>query len=752
MRSHELLPPAGPADGRLLVVAGGPDAPEVDLRAEGWSVVAEAEVPPDTRPVLVVTVGPRGSIADALDTIERVPLSACLLLSTEVVNDVTVERAAIRLAGHLGATIERIEDLDDPPVTGGVLLVVDDEAADDPRVTIRQARERFAELSTSAASVGSGRSLDALRRRLQASERARSHLAARAAGLELDLRSATRELALEQRRRDQLERSTSYRLGSAIVQGLRDPRQMPRRSRELVDRWRRRDQGRTTAVPRTGGSDTGPPDAAPRAPIVTTVPAVAAPARRNAIAAIVTDGVAEALVDDVLLTRLLPHDAVDLIVATSPKVVLIESEACLTGEAWAGAGSGAVPTRDRDLVAVLDAAERAGAATVLWWSGRRSAAPGLQPIAARCTLEVAADEAGFDWTIGVPVHRVHDAVRRHRLRQAHALREADPGSHPSPSRSPRLALGVWRGPLRPPAALAAVVDDLIGALDPSSWHGTGRWSPWPLADAWVVPADGPDRWQLAAAAVAGALPVVPGGGPLPTWATDLGAVAADTVDPAMFTEGGDRTAFDRRRPGWPAQRTAALHGGIVAALRGLGDLLGIEVVPASSRSVALHLGAAGQGDDLHLDTVLAQRDLPPGSVVVAHDGLSDRAVATCEALGLRVARHEPADTRFALRLEPGHGADHVASLVAGWELTRADVVGLGDVTSLTAGTVADLIRPGGEPGAPPAFLIARSETSSGRDLLPDTPADGAWDTDRTLPVVPYPEVPAVLVPRPEGGR
>lgn len=676
MRSHELLPAPETAAGRLVVLDAGEAAAKLELDAEGWSRVDPSALSPDDRCVVVAAAGDDGAVADVLPVLRGASPTAVLVLLTAPLADTAVERAAVAVAVH-GWEVTRTAPLDDEPWRTGVLLApAPDELAEGRTELARRARSAVRDRR--AVSEGeTDRSLDALRRRLHAAESARASEFTRAASLERDLERTRDELTRERERREELERSTSYRLGEAVVQSIRDPRQVPRRSRELLDRWRKRGQGGGISRSDRGGQPARL-EPARRSPIVTTVPSLAAPQRRDAVAGVVTDRTAQALEDDVLLTRLLPFDAVELIAITSPQVVLIESEACTAGQPWAGGGTGAVPARDRELAAIVDAADRVGAASVLVWSGPRWRAPGLAAIAERCTLEVAGDGGGFPWVLGPPPHRVH------------ASAPADRGG---------LALFDPRGEVRPPR-LDGDLTTLGGELGGPAV--TDPWATWSRHDAWLVPASGADRWQVAAAATAAATPIVRDTAAVPEWARAYGAVPLAELGEAS-------------RPAWSQRRRAILDGGCVATLRTLAELLGRDLVPATARSVALHLAAT---DDAHVDAVLALDHLPAGSVAVAPPGLSDRAVAALEGVGLRVREQAPADTRFDVALDASrHGPGHLADLLAGWELTRTPVVAAGAVDDVRTGTVADAdtrdrlverdaVRTG-EPDAPATLVPAR---------------------------------------------
>jgi hypothetical protein len=638
VRPRDLLP-TGPVDRTYRVLAGEEGSPAVDLEAEGWSATTGPDVDVD---VVVVSVGARGGVADALSVLTDLRPSAVLVVSDQPSNDRAVEHAVVHLAAE-GWAVSRVEDTDGPLLSAVLLTPADTDPMEGAKDLAERAR---AELEARREDDGTSLSVAALHRRLKAAERSRARESERAAALAQDLRVATRELALERRRLTDIERSTSYTLGQALVQSARDPRQVPRRSRELLDRWRKR--GRDPAERATTPATEAASALVDRTPIPITVPAVAAPRPAVAVAGVVTERTAQALQDEVLLTRLLPHDAAQLVAATVPTVVLIESEACAEGQPWTGAGSGAVPARDRDLAELLRAADQVGAATVLVWSGPRWRAPGLRAIAERCTLEVAGDDAGFGYTLGVPPARV--------------------ARDDAPSDDGTLAALDLRGDLR------------LRSTDPvERWCPelggpvvTDPWGVWSRRGRWLIPTTGPDRWQAVAAAVAGAVPVT-----ADEVGDDLARLGVRRLDEGV----GARLTWEQRR-------RAVLDGGTAATLRTLGELLGRDLLPVPARAVAVHLATA---DDRHVDALLAQTALPPGSVIVTPTPPPDRAVAALEALGHRVSDVESSGVRFAVVLDADrHARDHLADLLAGWELSRAAVVGPGGGDRPRVGTVGDV--------------------------------------------------------------
>jgi hypothetical protein len=680
VRLVDLLPAAGTVTPVMAVLRGANDAPDhVPGLPDGWEArTAPLGELPDLAGVGVVaiTVGPSGSVAAVRGQLDDVDRPRLTLLTVEPPAAASVERAVAELS-VVGFVPLAVTELAYERLGGAVDLEradADLEGELDPAELTDAAVARLQELHGDHGELAR-RTTAALTGRLRAAEAAREQDAARVVDLERQLRALRRKVAQAERRRDDLERSTSYRLGRALVQGARDPRRfvelLPRVVRKLRaialarvpgPLRRRLGGGSSTTTGSSGATSPSPSGAgAPRAALpdaaaqrratVTALATASRPLPRATVAGVVTDRTAAALDPDVALTRLLPHDARDLLEGLRPQLLLVESGATLAGQAWAGAGSGVVPQRDAELADLLAAASRAGAATVLVWSGPRSDAPGLTALAERFDLVVddhptaaSAGGVGAGWRLGVPVRQLW--------------------SHPAPRPGDTVGLLDPRGTTRPPAALAAQVRRHGQAVgDPALRE---PWALWHRHPAWLVP--GVDAWETDAAAVAGARPLVV------TPPTDLQRAAAERLGVRPVDHDDAVSALDPAAR-WRAARDVATHRSVVASLRRLGTILDRPVVPSAARSVAL---VVDRLDDATVAAILRQRARPPGGAVVVRDGGgSDRARDELAAAGLRVADGWlPSDVAAVARLDPAtHGPDHLEVLLAAAELTGAEVVG-----------------------------------------------------------------------------
>lgn len=259
---------------------------------------------------------------------------------------------------------------------------------------------------------------DALRQRLADAQRQHGELTTRLRGTEEQLRRTQRRLQM-------VEGSTSLRVGQALVAAVKEPRRVPRVSRQLLATWRRRPAGPGTAA----GGGPPPDDAAEHRRHFLTGIALSAGSRdRPVIAGILRADTAAALAPDCAVTVLTPHDADLLVEAISPDLVLIEAAAGRPGETWAYLGTPYAVDRDRALLAAMAGARATGAPVVLWWNVPYAEAPGLRRLAEQCDVVVAGENGPPDrppWSRGVQLS-VHNPLGAGN-RQSEPLRLGEPG-------------------------------------------------------------------------------------------------------------------------------------------------------------------------------------------------------------------------------------------------------------------------------------------------------------------------------------
>lgn len=189
---------------------------------------------------------------------------------------------------------------------------------------------------------------------------------------------------------ERVKKSTSYIVGAMLVAAAKDPRRLVLLPRDLWRLWRlrkaRRRHGLTTPATPTRASRQELLDFEAARLLL---PRVSSRTDRPfAIAGALTASTSGAWAPYAAVTRLLPHNAADLVRDVDPDIVVIESAAGATGEDWAHLGNPAAVDREAAALALIDAARERGRPVVLLRNSPPSHTVFLRDIAARCDLVV----------------------------------------------------------------------------------------------------------------------------------------------------------------------------------------------------------------------------------------------------------------------------------------------------------------------------------------------------------------------------
>ncbi|HSK22603.1 MAG TPA: hypothetical protein VK906_05490, partial [Egicoccus sp.] len=225
--------------------------------------------------------------------------------------------------------------------------------------------------------------------------------------LKRDLRTANRKLS-------QMEGSTSYRVGHALVRSTRSPGAAKRLPKELAKALRDTGTASTPAEPTIaeehagGGSEAdGQGVPAERWRLVNGLTASFRADVAPVLAVVGTPELSDVLSRHASVTSLLPHDASLLLERLRPGAVIVQASAVLRGSPWTGAGTSVSVERDRDLAELLLTASSDGIPTVWWWDAPAASLPLLRSVAATCDLTLSADgRLGPAWTPGAHLHHV----------------------------------------------------------------------------------------------------------------------------------------------------------------------------------------------------------------------------------------------------------------------------------------------------------------------------------------------------------
>lgn len=436
------------------------------------------------------------------------------------------------------------------------------------------------------------------------------------ARLMADLRQAQARADRAERELDRTRRSAAYVVGDLFVRAAKDPRRLLTLPRDLWRTWRLRKARRGASRPSTSPARTRDVLDLDAARLLVPRIATVAPGRGMSIAGALGTMTARSWSAYAAVSPALPHEAAALIEAIDPDVVVIDTSAALTGQAWSHLGNPAAVDRLMAAGAMVDAAQALGRPVVMLRMTPPSHTAFLDGLARRCDLVVDGPGAGR----GSPWH---------------------PGIDP---------LDGWSAPPEVPALLIARQSDLTAlgrsvadvaehsvAVDPAlpddvAWRRALAASTGMLADP--VPAGILGRaLDSVAALAAGRRVLAPGDHDLQRMLSAVpGArdAAVVSVDPselaAAVRRGPTALSGDEHR----ATLAAILLGASAPVqLTELADRLGVAARPRSCWDVALIADS-----DLDIDRVIQQSWRPRELVVAAP--LADRARDALEESGIEL--------------------------------------------------------------------------------------------------------------------
>lgn len=210
--------------------------------------------------------------------------------------------------------------------------------------------------------------------------------ASESARLRGELTRAEARAERAERALERIERGAKYTVGSLLVEAAKSPRRLLLLPRDLWRVWRLRKSRRGVAPPpakqRTRRDDLLDLEAARLL-----LPRLSArPGAAMSIAGALTDATLLAWERYAAVTRVLPHDAAELALATDPDVVIIESAAALPGQQWAHLGSPAAADRQKAAMRLIDAARAQGRPVVFLRTTPHAHTALLGALEAECDL------------------------------------------------------------------------------------------------------------------------------------------------------------------------------------------------------------------------------------------------------------------------------------------------------------------------------------------------------------------------------
>ncbi len=431
---------------------------------------------------------------------------------------------------------------------------------------------------------------------------------------------------------ERLRKSTSYVVGAMLVAAAKDPRRLVLLPRDIWRLWRlrkaRRRQGLTTPATPTRASRQELLDFEAARLLL---PRVSSRTDRPfAIAGALTASTASAWAPYAAVTRLLPHNAGDLVRDVDPDIVVIESAAGGAGEDWAHLGNPAAVDREAAALALIDAARERGRPVVLLRNSPPSHTVFLRDIAARCDLVVdgpGSRTSEHVWHVGTDIAAWNVRGAQRVIHGAAALLGTGPGLAPANARPADRALAEALGqalaasgiPLATPPAGHAGRDEVQRILASAS-VGISQ----PLsAPRGIVGAD-PRTLGLLAAGI----PVISGPDAdlveLVGTTADMAFIADTPADAAQALS----AALGRAEEGTPPDllRTLVLRDSVPVRLGFLAGQLGLPVRPESVWDVTAVF------DRLDVDGILAQRWRPrevlaPSATDAERDALSEARIS-----------------------------------------------------------------------------------------------------------------------------
>ena len=502
----------------------------------------------------------------------------------------------------------------------------------------------------------------------------RAGIRQRHAQLTAQVRELEGELRRTQRRLAEVETSTKMRLGTALVDSVRDPGQRKRLPRELAGMWRNRErEDRAAAVPeqaRARVHSNGQAvmyrheDAAPRL------------RTRPVVAAVVCDETAERLAAGASVVRLLPQHGEDILARYNPDLLFVETGAARLDSPWRFLADPAASDREVRLATLARAAQAYATPVVLWRNTGPHHTTFLRALAEYCDIVVDGSESGLEqpWSVGADLAFARPSLDRPIRSGIVLLGDVDPVHGAARA----AALGL---------ATSAAGEDLVRYSDPvSPFPGTGP------ALFRLDQAEALSRHAIGLANPFGARPGSAGAHPrtLDMLAAGLRVVSGpDDSLARILGEAGSAVVFDtdpvaaveRARqagPVNPVEHRAVLRalyrqGTTTPALVGLLDMVDARQHVDVTRSVALSAGDEG----VAAIVAAAAQTWRPEQIVLP-TRCSDEALAKAAETDIPtiVSDHPARATSATWIAEQLQGDNDLLDLLILAEITGSDAVGL----------------------------------------------------------------------------
>ena len=456
---------------------------------------------------------------------------------------------------------------------------------------------------------------------------------AETARMRMELRAANERAERAERQLSRIESSTSMRVGRLMVEAAKNPSSSATLPRDMWRMWKLRSQRRkgtspnTPAPSATPGTHRDATNAATGSQLLNPRFGMVAPLGQLSIVAVTSDSTAATLAAYAAVTRVRPHDAVQIMTMVDADVVLIDTDAAQAPSSWAHLGDPSATDRERALLDLIDAAHSQGRPVVLVRSGDPSRSASLHALAERCDLVLTSSQSvdAPAWNAGIDlasawlpsgdrdgvVYVGHlDARWSPSTRESlvAALRACDDveihdwAGHISMYSSP------WPDDLRaavgPPTTLSSITDVLDGravGIAPMGRIARGLLDP------------------TTAALLAGALRVVSPSDPNldgfghAVTSPEVGGSTADAVRAALAAGAPDATTHRA------VLREIFLSHATPVMLQRLVSLLGLHGRPLNSRNLALVTHVSSDVSASSLTAALLRQRFRPAELILLND-------------------------------------------------------------------------------------------------------------------------------------
>ena len=232
---------------------------------------------------------------------------------------------------------------------------------------------------------------------------------AETARMRMELRAAHDRAERAERQLARIEASTSMRVGRRMVEAAKNPSSTATLPRDVWRMWKLRSQRRKGVSPKSpaekaaSGTHRDATNAATGSQLLNPRFGMVAPLGQLSIVAVTSDSTAATLAAYAAVTRVLPHDAAQIMAMVDADLVLIDTAASQAPSSWSHLGDPSATDREGALLELIDVAHSQGRPVVLVRSGDPSRSASLHALAERCDL-VLTSSHGVDapaWNVGI---------------------------------------------------------------------------------------------------------------------------------------------------------------------------------------------------------------------------------------------------------------------------------------------------------------------------------------------------------------